>query len=108
MARRYAREGDVIMENDNKLSYFFLGLGLGVAAGVLFAPQSGEETRRMLKDKAEEGVGELKRRTADLQETAAEALERGKQNLQRRKDALTGAMEAGRQAYREAAATETD
>ena len=25
------------MEDDNKLSYFFLGLGLGVAVGVLFA-----------------------------------------------------------------------
>ncbi len=108
MAKRYAREGDFIMEDDNKLSYFFLGLGLGVAVGVLFAPQSGEETRRLLKDKADESVDMLKRRTHEMQESAAEALERGKQNLQRRKEALTGAMEAGRQAYREAAATEND
>jgi gas vesicle protein len=108
MARRYAREGEMIMENDSKISYFFLGLGLGVAAGVLFAPQSGEETRRLLKDKAEEGVDILKRRGADLQETAAEAMERGKQSLQRRKEALAGAVEAGRQAYREAATAETD
>lgn len=32
------------MEDDNRISYFFLGLGLGVAVGVLFAPKSGEET----------------------------------------------------------------
>lgn len=104
MARRYAREGDLIVEDDNKLGYFFLGLGLGAALGVLFAPQSGEETRRLLKDKAEEGVDILKRRTADLQETAAEALERGKQTLQRRKETLAAAVQAGREAYREAAA----
>jgi gas vesicle protein len=108
MTRRYAHEGDVIVEVDNKLGYFFLGLGLGVAAGVLFAPQSGEETRRLIKDKAEEGVDVLKRRTADLQETAAEALDRGKQNLQRRKDTLAAAVEAGRQAYREASASDND
>jgi gas vesicle protein len=108
MARRYAREGDLIVEDDNKLGYFFLGLGLGAALGVLFAPQSGEETRRLLKDKAEEGVDILKRRTADLQETAAEALERGKQTLQRRKETLAAAVQAGREAYREAAATESD
>jgi len=108
MARRYAREGDVIVEEDNKLGYFFLGLGLGVAVGVLFAPQSGEETRRLLKDKAEEGAEYVKRRTSDLQETTAEALERSKQGLQRRKETLAAAVEAGRQAYREAAATESD
>ena len=108
MARRYAREGDVIVEEDNKLGYFFLGLGLGVAVGVLFAPQSGEETRRLLKDKAEEGAEYVKRRTTDLQETAAEALERSKQGLQRRKETLAAAVEAGRLAYREAAATESD
>jgi len=108
MARRYAREGDVIVEEDNKLGYFFLGLGLGVAVGVLFAPQSGEETRRLIKDKAEEGVDVLKRKSADLQETAAEALDRGKQTLQRRKETLAAAVEAGRQAYREAAASDVD
>ncbi|MEO5923976.1 MAG: YtxH domain-containing protein [Bryobacteraceae bacterium] len=108
MARRYAREGDVIVEEDNKLGYFFLGLGLGVAVGVLFAPQSGEETRRLIKDKAEEGVDILKRKSTDLQETAAEAIERGKQTLQRKKETLAAAVDAGRQAYREASATDLD
>ena len=39
------------MGEDNKLSYFFLGLGIGVAAGVLFAPKSGAETREFLRAK---------------------------------------------------------
>ena len=33
-----AVEGVIPLEDDNKLSYFFLGLGLGVAVGALFAP----------------------------------------------------------------------
>lgn len=108
MAKRYTREGDVIVDDDHGLAYFFLGLGLGVVAGVLFAPQSGEDTRRLLKEKTEDGVDYVKRRSTELQESAADALERGKQNLQQRKETLAAAVEAGRQAYREAAAADND
>jgi gas vesicle protein len=91
------------MEDDNKLSYFFLGLGLGVAAGVLFAPKSGSETRDFLMSRAEEGADYVKRRSVDLKDTATETVERGKQHIQRHKENLTAAVEAGRSAYREAA-----
>ena len=37
------------------LGYFALGVGIGAATTLLLAPQSGEETRRMLSSKAEEG-----------------------------------------------------
>lgn len=96
------------MAEDNRLSYFFLGLGLGVAVGVLFAPQSGAETRRMLRDRADEGADYVRRKTSELRESATEAYERGKQTLQRKKESLTAAVEAGRQAYREATSGEAD
>ena len=59
------------MEDDSRLSYFFLGLGLGVAAGVLFAPKSGAETRDLIRSKAEEGTEYVKRRGTEIKETAA-------------------------------------
>jgi gas vesicle protein len=93
------------MDDDNKLSFFFLGLGLGVAVGVLFAPKSGNETREYLRSKAEEGADLVKRRTVELKETAAEAVERSKQNLQRHKDNLAAAVEAGKHAYRDSVST---
>jgi gas vesicle protein len=96
------------MAEDNKLSYFVLGLGLGVAVGVLFAPQSGEETRRLLKDKADEGADYVRRRSNELRDSATDTLERGKQTLQRKKESLTAAVDAGRQAYREATTGEAD
>src|SRR5712691_2822787 len=73
----------VTMEDDNRLSYFFLGLGLGVAVGVLFAPKSGEETRTFLRSKAEEGADFVKRKGEDLRESAADVYERGKQRVAR-------------------------
>ena len=64
------------MEDDSKLSYFFLGLGLGVAVGVLFAPKSGQETRELLKSKAGEGADYVKRASVDLREQAEDVLDR--------------------------------
>ena len=50
------------MEDENKFSYFFLGLGLGVAVGLLFAPNSGAETRDLIRSKADESKDYLRRR----------------------------------------------
>ncbi len=90
------------MDDDNKFSYFFLGLGLGVAAGLLFAPKSGPETRDLLRSKADEGKEYLKKRSTELQDQAADVLERGKSTVTRQRDNLVAAVEAGKQAYREA------
>lgn len=90
------------MEDDNKFSYFFLGLGLGVAVGLLFAPKSGAETRDLILSKADESKDYLKRRTVELRESASEAIDRGKTAVSRQRDNLTAAVEAGKQAYREA------
>jgi gas vesicle protein len=90
------------MDDDKRFSYFFLGLGLGVALGVLFAPKSGEETRELIKAKAEEGKEILKRRSEELKGSAVDLVDRGKQAVARQKDQLAAAVDAGRQAYREA------
>jgi gas vesicle protein len=95
------------MEDDNKLSYFCLGLGLGVAVGVLFAPKSGAETRELIMSKANEGTDYVKRRGVELKETAADTVERSKETLRRHKDNLASAVEAGKQAYRESLNTPT-
>ncbi len=90
------------MEDDKRLSYFFLGLGIGVAVGVLFAPKSGEETREFILTKAGEGKDYIKRRGEDLRESAGEYVEKGKTAITRQKDHLSAAVEAGKAAYREA------
>ncbi len=48
------------MEEKSGFGYFLLGLGIGVAAGVLWAPRTGEETRQILADKAGESADYLK------------------------------------------------
>ena len=88
------------MDRDG-LANFVLGVGVGVVVGLLFAPKTGEETRELLKNKADEGKEFLKKRGSELRDSAGEILERGRDVVGRQKDTLAEAMAAGKQAYRE-------
>jgi len=87
--------------NKDGLSSFLLGLGVGIGLGILFAPKSGEETRGMIRDKAGEGADYLKERGAQMQQTASEWVDKGKEAFNRQKGNLADAVEAGKQAYRD-------
>jgi gas vesicle protein len=89
------------MDENNKLSYFFLGMGLGVAVGLLFAPKSGPETRDLLLSKADEGKDYLRKQGETLRDSASDLIEKGRGAISKQKDQLNSAVEAGKQAYRE-------
>lgn len=82
-------------------SSFLMGLGVGIGIGMLFAPKSGQETREYLKNKTGEGADYLKSRGADLKQTATEWVDKGKEAINRQRENIADAMEAGRQAYHE-------
>jgi gas vesicle protein len=85
----------------NGLSAFLLGLGVGVGIGMLFAPKSGQETRELIKNKANEGSDYLKQRSTEFKQTASDWMDKGREALGKQRDNLADAMEAGRQAYRD-------
>jgi gas vesicle protein len=94
-------------EEGSKLSYFAFGLGLGLAVGVLFAPKSGEETREYIRARADEGKQYLKRRGEEIREQAGDAIDRGRTAVSRQREHLSAAVEAGKQAYRDAVSGRT-
>jgi gas vesicle protein len=83
----------------SKVSFFLVGLGIGALIGVLFAPQSGEETREYLTQKADEGRDYAQRKARELRERADDLVERGKSVATRQKESLSAAVDAGREAY---------
>ena len=95
------------MENySSKVNYFCVGLGIGAAAAMLFAPKSGAETRDVIVRKAEEGkeyaqskVRELRARAEDIVESGKQAAESGMQATAHLKESISGAVAAGRAAY---------
>ena len=86
----------------NGLSAFLLGLGVGVGIGMLFAPKSGQETRDLLRAKAGEGTDYLRQRGNDVKQSASDWVDKGRDALNRQRDTISDAVQAGRQAYRDA------
>ncbi|MFI4943137.1 MAG: YtxH domain-containing protein [Burkholderiales bacterium] len=87
---------------------FMVGALSGAALAILFAPRSGRETREMLGEKLREtqergrNVGEQAlQKGREAAEDAARYLDRQKDALERRRERLASAVEAGRQAYRD-------
>lgn len=67
---------------------FAIGALAGAVVALLYAPASGEETRRKLATKAREG-----------REKASELAREGREFLERQKDHLSAAVERGREVY---------
>lgn len=84
MARDDSGAGTVVVA-------FVLGALAGAAAALLMAPASGEETRRVLAEKAREG-----------RERASDAARQGRDFMNRQRDTLSSAIDKGREAYEQA------
>jgi len=83
----------------SKVSYFLVGLGVGTLLGILFAPKSGDETRQFLADKADEGRDYAQRKARELRERADDLVERSRDAINRQKEQVASAVDAGRTAY---------
>jgi gas vesicle protein len=84
MARDDGGAGSVI-------TAFVLGVLTGAAVALLTAPAAGEETRRILGEKAREGA-----------DRAADAARQGREFVNRQKDTISTAVERGKEAYQQA------
>jgi gas vesicle protein len=87
---------------------FLLGGLAGAALAMLYAPRSGKETRDILGDKLREGAErgrELRDRAVaksrEMYDDASEFVDKQRETIDKRKERLAAAIEAGRQAFRE-------
>jgi gas vesicle protein len=70
---------------------FVLGAVAGAALALLWAPASGEETRRKLQERARDG-----------RDKAAEAARQGREFLRSQREGLSTAFERGKEAFDQA------
>lgn len=66
--------------------YFMIGMGLGLLAGLLYAPRPGRETRNELRRGALDGLGYMSEEATRAQAGASRLVEKMKNNLFRRRD----------------------
>src|SRR5437773_1338298 len=96
----------------DKILFFMAGAGIGAALALLFAPKSGRETRELIArtatdsrdfitNKVTEGRQMVEERGRKLGDDFTSFLDKSKEAVQRQKEQLTAAFEAGKAAYRE-------
>lgn len=78
--------------DSSRIAWFLAGASIGAVIALLYAPASGEETRRIIAKKTEEGRGALQDSGKDLLERGREMYERGRQLA----DEAAGVFERGR------------
>ncbi len=84
-----------------KAAYFIAGAGIGAAIALLFAPVSGEETRRRIVEKTQEGREYVTSKGREIRRHADDLIDEGKDVVNKQKARLADVLESGKQAARE-------
>ena len=67
------------MDENNNLGWFLAGAAIGAAAGLLFAPKSGRETRDLLSKTSVDSRQAMESSGRELMEKGKDLYDRGKQ-----------------------------
>jgi len=117
MSRDYEFDDDepfvVIEKQSGTLSSFFVGIAIGAGLALLFAPQSGVQTRRGLQRRARRAQRAARQMANDMTDTVVdsfhdarrkveERIDTARQAIEVKKEQVTRAMEAGRAAAQQA------
>jgi gas vesicle protein len=95
----------IVVQRDSRgggLGTFILGAALGAGVALLFAPKSGEETQREIKERAIKFRDAAEDRVREAQRQVEERMEQARVELMARVDAVRDAVDQGRDAAREA------
>jgi gas vesicle protein len=96
----------------DKFLFFLAGAGIGAVLALLFAPKTGRETRDAIARRANEGRDFVSGKVTEGRQFFEEKgrkvsddfntfLDKSKDAVQRQKEQLTAAFDAGKAAYRE-------
>jgi len=83
-------------EGINTLAWFLTGAIIGATAAVLYAPQSGRETRRIISDKTQEGTAAVTETGQNILDASRDMFDRGRKLV----DDATDLFERGRKLVR--------
>ncbi len=103
----------VIEQKQAGIGSFLLGLAVGAGVALLFAPRTGEETRRDLQRRAREVGDQAQDLVSEITESVGSTLQQAKDKVESRIDAardavelkrrqVTNAVDAGRAAAQQA------
>jgi gas vesicle protein len=78
---------------DSNAGYYIAGLFIGAVISMFVAPKSGEETRKYMSKKLNEGSKHARRKARELQEHADDLIERGKEMVNETKEQIAEGLD---------------
>jgi gas vesicle protein len=84
---------------------FLVGVGVGGAVALLLAPKTGEQTRKLIAKKAEQGKAYVTSRSQELKDQAEELVGKGKDLVNKQRERLAEALDSGKEAARNVLST---
>ena len=89
------------MAADDLVKGLLVGGAIGAVFAVLYAPKSGEETREVIRQSAEELLDKAKCRYEEAYKKLEKLADREKDSIMGKRDRLKKAIEAGVEVYRQ-------
>jgi gas vesicle protein len=82
-----------MFRNDESMGfpYLLVGIGIGMVAGLLLAPRSGEEMRDDIRRRTNEGVDYLNQQAEKLRDGAENVVSKGKEWIGRQSESIQSA-----------------
>jgi len=93
----------MLQKRKDKNVWFVAGLGLGALAGILLAPKSGRETRKVITTGVNEGFEHITALGRDTRKRVNNIMEFTKKSLARKKQKASAALDAARKVFKAAA-----
>jgi len=84
---------------NNKSGWFVAGLGLGVLAGILWAPKSGRETRKAIAAGVDDGLEHLTALGRDARQRVSHIVKTGKKSLTLKKQQASAAIDTAKKFF---------
>lgn len=78
---------------------FLLGGLVGAGVALLFAPSPGNETRRRIREIADDAIDMADDYVEQVKSKVASSVEKGKDFYEEKKSVISSAIEAGKEAY---------
>lgn len=78
---------------------FFIGGIIGAGVALLTAPKTGQETRKIIRDFAEDAKDKAEEYIGQVKDAASSYVDKGKDLIDREKNIISKAVEAGKDAY---------
>lgn len=83
----------------NTMFAFLLGGIIGAGLALLYAPASGEETRKRIREQAAKNLDDLKERYESAVDTVEEGVGKVRGTIEEKKNEVATAYQAGKEAY---------